>query len=158
MEIRLLTSADNKFLANAIRDVLLEMRVPLEGSAFADTELDNMYETYLAPRSIYYVVEFKKKILGGAGITTLNKGSSHICELQKMYIKPIARGKGVGSDLLNLCLSFAKKNKFTLCYLETMPKMLDAQKLYKRNGFKYINKPMGETGHFSCPIWMTKKL
>ncbi len=45
-----------------------------------------------------------------------------------------------------------------LCYLETMPYMLDAQELYRKNGFVYINKPMGDTGHYSCPVWMTKEL
>ena len=88
----------------------------------------------------------------------LNKGPKNICELQKMYLLPMARGKGIGSDLLKLCLSFAKKNNFSLCYLETMPYMMNAQKLYKKNGFIYINAPMGDTGHYSCPIWMTKEL
>ncbi|HCD22696.1 MAG TPA: GNAT family N-acetyltransferase, partial [Flavobacteriaceae bacterium] len=40
------------------------------------------------------------------------------------------------------------------CYLETMPQMLDAQKLYLKKGFKYIDGPMGDTGHCSCPIHM----
>ena len=158
MKIRLLRLADNKLLADAIRDVLLEMTVPAIGTAFADRELHDMYQTYLIPRSIYYVVESEKKILGGAGIMPLNKGPEHVCELQKMYIRPSARGMGIGFNLLNRCLSFAKKNKFTVCYLETMPNMLDAQKLYKKNGFEYIDNPMGDTGHFSCPVWMTRKL
>ena len=87
-----------------------------------------------------------------------NKGAKNICELQKMYLDPKARGKGVGTNLLELCLSFARENNFSLCYLETMPYMLDAQELYRKNGFIYINNPMGDTGHYSCPVWMTKEL
>ena len=134
------------------------MKVPAKGTAFADKELDNMHEAYSFPRSVYFVVESESQILGGAGVMPLNKGPKNICELQKMYLHPMARGKGIGSDLLKLCLSFAKKNKFSLCYLETMPYMMNAQKLYKKNGFIYINAPMGDTGHYSCPIWMTKEL
>ena len=158
MKIREVIKPDNPHLAIIIRGVLKEMKVPTKGTAYADKELDNMYQAYSVPRSKYFVVEFDDQILGGAGIMQLNKEAENICELQKMYLHPKARGKGVGSNLLKLCLSFARENNFSLCYLETMPYMLDAQKLYKENGFVYINKPMGDTGHYSCPVWMTKEL
>ena len=158
MKIREVIRSDNPHLAIVIRRVLKEMKVPLKGTAYADRELDNMYQAYSIPRSIYFVVQFNDQILGGAGIMPLNKGAKNTCELQKMYLDPKARGKGVGTNLLELCLSFARKNNFSLCYLETMPYMLDAQKLYKKNGFTYINNPMGDTGHYSCSVWMTKKL
>ena len=158
MKIREVIRSDNPHLAIVIRRVLKEMKVPLKGTAYADRELDNMYQAYSIPRSRYFVVEFNGQILGGAGIMPLNKGAKNICELQKMYLDPKARGKGLGTNLLELCLSFARENNFSLCYLETMPYMLDAQELYRKNGFIYINNPMGDTGHYSCPVWMTKEL
>ena len=158
MKIREVIKPDNPHLAIIIRGVLKEMKVPTKGTAYADKELDNMYQAYSVPRSKYFVVEFGDQILGGAGIMQLNKEAKNICELQKMYLHPKARGKGVGSNLLKLCLSFARENNFSLCYLETMPYMLDAQELYRKKGFVYINKPMGDTGHYSCPVWMTKEL
>ena len=158
MKIREVIKPDNPHLAIIIRGVLKEMKVPTKGTAYADKELDNMYQAYSVPRSKYFVVEFDDQILGGAGIMRLNKEAENICELQKMYLHPKARGKGVGSNLLKLCLSFARENNFSLCYLETMPYMLDAQELYRKNGFVYINKPMGDTGHYSCSVWMTKEL
>ena len=148
MKIREVIRSDNPHLAIVIRRVLKEMKVPLKGTAYADRELDNMYQAYSIPRSIYFVVQFNDQILG----------AKNICELQKMYLDPKARGKGVGTNLLELCLSFARENNFSLCYLETMPYMLDAQELYRKNGFIYINNPMGDTGHYSCPVWMTKEL
>jgi putative acetyltransferase len=39
-----------------------------------------------------------------------------------------------------------------------MPYMEAAQKLYKKNGFISLEKPMGATGHYSCNVWMLKKL
>ena len=158
MKIREVIKPDNPYLAIIIRGVLKEMKVPTKGTAYADKELDNMYQAYSVPRSKYFVVEFGDQILGGAGIMQLNKEAENICELQKMYLHPKARGKGVGSNLLKLCLSFARENNFSLCYLETMPYMLDAQELYRKNDFVYINKPMGDTGHYSCSVWMTKEL
>ena len=81
-----------------------------------------------------------------------------ICELQKMYFLPEARGLGIGSQMMEICLQAAKDFGFKKCYLETMPFMHDAQKLYKKVGFDYICSPMGNTGHVSCPVWMLKEL
>jgi putative acetyltransferase len=36
--------------------------------------------------------------------------------------------------------------------------MKAAQKLYLKNGFEYINGPLGNTGHYSCPIYMLKNI
>ena len=33
-----------------------------------------------------------------------------------------------------------------------------AQKLYLKKGFNYIEKPMGNTGHNNCDVWMIKHL
>lgn len=158
MLIRPIELKDNQQLALAIRAVLIEMGVPKVGTAYEDKELDEMYETYDADRSRYFVIEKAGDILGGAGLATLKDGAPNVCELQKMYFMPDARGKGKGKEMIHKCLSFARAQKFDLCYIETMPNMLDAQTLYKKVGFEYIQHPMGNTGHSSCPVWMTKSL
>jgi putative acetyltransferase len=60
--------------------------------------------------------------------------------------------------MIQICLNYAKNNGFTQCYLETMPNMKQAQGLYQHMGFQYIKTPLGNTGHFSCPVWMIKSL
>ncbi|WP_298315407.1 GNAT family N-acetyltransferase [uncultured Aquimarina sp.] len=158
IKIRSVAPADNKALAQVLRDVLIEMGVPKVGTAYEDEALDMMYETYDAPRKKYYVVEDNGRIIGGAGIGQLENESSEICELQKMYFLPEARGKGLGSQMMNKCLEFAKEQGFTKCYLETMPYMEDARKLYGKVGFTSLDAPMGDTGHYSCQAWMIKEL
>ncbi|WP_299188926.1 GNAT family N-acetyltransferase [uncultured Aquimarina sp.] len=158
IKIRSVAPEDNLALAQVIRDVLIEMGVPKVGTAYEDEALDVMYETYDAPRKKYFVVEDDGKIIGGAGIAQLEKGSSEICELQKMYFLPEARGKGLGSQMMSKCLDFAKEQGFVKCYLETMPYMKEARKLYGRVGFKALDAPMGDTGHYSCQAWMIKDL
>jgi len=158
MLIRPIELKDNQQLALAIRAVLIEMGVPKVGTAYEDKEFDEMYETYDADRSRYFVIEKAGDILGGAGLAPLKDGAPNVCELQKMYFMPDARGKGKGKEMIHKCLSFARAQKFDLCYIETMPNMLDAQTLYKKVGFEYIQHPMGNTGHSSCLVWMTKSL
>ena len=158
MLIRPINESDNKHISVILREVLIEMDIPRIGSAYEDPEINNMYESYQSIRSIYFVVEENNKILGGAGINQLKNGDVNICELQKMYFHKSIRGRGIGDKMIELCLNFAVESNYKKCYIETMPNMVDAQKLYIKKGFKYINNPLGNTGHTACPIWMLKNL
>ena len=156
--IREIQSKDNAQMAVVIREVLLEMGAPKIGTAYEDKATDKMFENFEKPTSFYYVIEHNNMVVGGAGIAQLDNFEGNTCELQKMYFLPITRGKGLGSKLINTCLDKAKAIGFENCYLETMPYMNAAQALYKKNGFVNLDKPMGNTGHYSCPVWMLKKL
>ena len=158
MLIRPIIKSDNKPLATILREVLIEMNIPKIGSAYEDPEIDNMHNSYSSARSRYFVVEENGEILGGAGINPLKDGRLDICELQKMYFHKSLRGRGIGYKMIELCLDFAIKSNFKKCYIETMPNMINAQKLYLKKGFKYIDGPLGNTGHTACPVWMIKTL
>ena len=156
--IREIELEDNPKIAKAIRSVLIEMGVPKVGTAYEDEALDSMTETYDQPGKTYFVVADGIEVIGGAGISPLDNYNGNVCELQKMYFMPEARGRGLGSKMMAKCLDFAKQSGFDQCYLETMPYMDDARKLYRKVGFKGIDKPMGDTGHYSCSVWMIKDL
>ena len=156
--IREIRSVDNANVAKVIRKVLLDLGVPKVGTAYADKALDQMFENYNVPKATYFVVEMEGEIIGCAGIAQLENYDGNVCELQKMYFLEEARGKGIGSKMMDVCLKKAKELGFEQCYLETMPYMKAAQKLYKKSGFEYIDAAMGNTGHFSCPVWMLKTL
>ena len=130
MLIRSINESDNESVSRILREVLVEMEIPKKGSAYEDPELDKMFEAYQNPRSIYYIIEHENHILGGAGISGLKESTSNICELQKMYFHKSIRGKGLGNKMIDKCLAFAIKSNFTKCYIETMPNMIRAQKLY----------------------------
>jgi putative acetyltransferase len=138
--IRKIEKKDNPAVAQLIRDVFDELNIPKVGTAYADSYLDFMFEEYNKPKSIYFVVEYNGKIIGSAGVAPLENEAENICQM------------------MEICLQSAKDFGFGKCYLETMPFMHDAQKLYKKVGFEYICSPMGSTGHVSCPVWMLKDL
>lgn len=156
--IREITKADDKQIAEVIRSVLIEFGVPKVGTAYADKVLDCMAETYDKPTSTYFVVENNGRIIGGAGIAQLDYYEGNVCELQKMYFLPEARGIGLGRRMMDICLAKAKTIGFEQCYLETLPYMEDARKLYAKVGFKSLDRRMGDTGHYSCNLWMLKDL
>jgi putative acetyltransferase len=156
--IREIQSKDNAQMAIVIREVLLEMGAPKIGTAYEDAATDKMFENFDKPTSFYYVVEHQNNVVGGVGIAQLDNFEGKTCELQKMYFLPITRGKGLGSKLIETCLEKAKSTGYTHCYLETMPYMNAARALYKKNGFINLDKPIGNTGHYSCNVWMLKEL
>lgn len=158
MIIRLIQKEDNPQIANVIRQVFIGDGYPLVGTAFEDKQLDCMYENYNQPRSAYFVVDDNGKIVGGAGVSQLENSIENVCELQKMYFLPEARGKGLGLQMIEKCLQKATELGFEKCYLETLPEMKVAQKLYQKVGFEYLNGPLGTTGHRSCPVWMIRQL
>ena len=156
--IREIESKDNLKIATVIRNVFEELNAPKVGTAYADPHLNTLFEVYQAENEIYFVVEKDEIILGGCGIGNLVEPEFKICELQKMYLAKEARGKGIAKELMQKCLTFAKQVGYDKCYIETLPFMKDAQKLYVKSGFSYIDGPMGATGHNACDVFMIKDL
>ena len=156
--IRKIKEEDNQEIQRILSSVMREFDVPETGTALADPELKNMYQSYKGFKSSYYVISNNDTLLGGAGISKLKNSNHNICELQKMYFLKNARGKGLGSLMIDLCLKSALDYGFEKCYIETMNNMKKAQSLYLKKGFSYLQKPIGNTGHCSCPVWMIKNL
>lgn len=156
--IREIRESDNEQIGQLIREVLLSLNVPQSGTAYADPHLNRLFSYYRPPGRVYHVLEKDGKLLGGGGIAPLEGGPTEVCELQKMYFLEAARGQGLGSRLLSICLEKAAEFGYKQCYLETMPNMLPARKLYLKHGFSYLKAPMGSTGHTSCQLWMHKEL
>ncbi|WMW82099.1 GNAT family N-acetyltransferase [Undibacterium cyanobacteriorum] len=154
-QLRPIKEQDNAAIAAIIRAVFVELDAPREGSAYSDPSLDGLYQHYQAdPRAAYFVVEIDGKVIAGCGLGPLPGEPSHVCELQKMYMTPECRGLGIGQRLVQACLDQAKEFAYTQCYLETLPNMTAAQALYLKFGFRYLERPLGNTGHSNCPVWM----
>jgi putative acetyltransferase len=152
--IRTIERKDNAATADVIRLVLVELGAPKVGTAYEDKSLDAMFENYEKEKAAYFVLEENGEIIGGAGISQLDNYKGNVCELQKMYFLPSARGRGIGAKMIDLCLHKAREYGYEQCYLETMSYMEAAQKLYKKCGFEYLDGPMGDTGHYSCGVHM----
>lgn len=105
----------------------------------------------------YWVAEDESgRILGGAGFGPL-PGEEDVCELQKMYTLPEARGTGIAHRLVETVLQHAADH-YALCYLETFSNMTRAQSFYRKHGFEQTDQLMGSTGHISCDVFFTKRL
>jgi len=158
IEIRLVKKEDNLELAKIIRSVLTEFGANLKGTAFYDAETDEISGSYLSDKSVYYVALVNDKLVGGGGISPIKNDNTNTCELVKMYLLPKARDLHIGKSIILKCLTFAKKVGYKNCYLETFPTMSRAIEFYKKNDFKNLAKPISQSCHYSCNVWMLKTL
>jgi putative acetyltransferase len=152
--IRPICESDNEILAALIREVLIEHGADKPGTAFSDKNLDQLNQTFSYPGSAYFVAEQNDTIIGSGGIYPSPGLPKGYCELVKLYVARSARNTGVGSKLIAACFSAAKANGYTHLYLETMPELGKAIKLYERIGFRYLKHALGNSEHFNCTIWM----
>lgn len=155
--IRKITEKDNKEIENIIRSCLIEFGGNHEGTAWTDPNLGRFSEIYNTPENKYWVAEDTSgKLLGGVGIGKIAE-LPDVCELQKMYCLPTARGTGVSHQLIETALNHAKKY-YKECYLETLENMIAAQKFYEKYGFRRLEKTLIKTEHFACDICYIKNL
>lgn len=156
--IRLITREDNPVIADIIRTVLTEFNANKPGTVYTDPTTDNLYDLFNEPFSQYWILEEDGKVVGGSGIYPTEGLPGGCCELVKLYLLPEARGKGYGKQLIEKCIDSANDFGFESVYLETMPELNMARRLYEACGFKYLDGPLGNSGHFGCDLWMLKEL
>jgi len=156
--IRPIEAKDNAALAKVIRQTLVEFGANYPGTVYYDETTDRLSTLFTVQGSGYFVAELDSEILGGGGIFPTEGLDNGTCELVKMYLLPAARGKGLGAALLQKCIAFAISCGYKNMYLETMPELSLAIRLYHKAGFKKLDSPLGKTGHFGCGIWMLLNL
>ena len=156
--IREIKPQDNAQLEQVIRGCFHEFEIPLEGTAYSDPETSQMFESYQNENDIYYVIDADGEILGGGGVKPLKNFENDVCEIQKMYFSPKVRGKGYGRALFEKCLQSAKDLGYKQCYLESASQLKAAIHIYESYGFKHLENALGNTGHYSCGVWMIKDI
>lgn len=118
-----------------------------------------MAEAYSNEQSLYLVLlDESGKISGAGGFAPLRGGDGETCELRKMYFYETARGQGLGQKMLQQLLDAAKKSGFKKMYLESIPEMKQAIKLYEKVGFEKLAGKIGDTGHSACGVFYQKNL
>ena len=158
IQIRNIQQQDNPVLAKIVKDTLAEFGANHPNTVYYDPTTDALYQLFQKDRSQYFVAELDGQVVGGGGIYPTDGLTEDTCELVKMYLLPSARGFGLGRTLIEKCIAAAAENGYKKIYLETMPELKQALKVYEKFGFEYLKGPMGNSGHTGCSLWMLKKL
>lgn len=158
IKIRPISKEDNPKIAIIIRSCLTEFGANKPGTVYYDKTTDHLFELFQENGAAYFIAEQDGHVVGGGGIFPSPGLPVGTCELVKMYLLPEARGTGIGATLMNKCMSKAKEMEFVSMYIETLPELKKAISVYEKFGFNYLDKPLGDTGHFGCSVWMLKSL
>ncbi len=159
IQIRPIEQKDNIDIAKVIRGALEEFGANKPGTVYFDPTTDALFELFNnTPGSYYYIATIDNNVVGGGGIFPTENLPEGTCELVKLYLHKDARGTGLGKQLLNTAMQWAKENGYTQVYLESMPEFSKAVTIYENVGFKRIHQPLGNSGHCGCDIWMVKNL
>jgi putative acetyltransferase len=156
--IRLIRKEDNAGIAALIRSVLTEFNAAKPGTVYYDATTDDMYQLFSEPFSAYWILEVDGEVAGGSGIYPTEGLPGGCCELVKLYVRADMRNQGWGRKLIEKSLESATEFGYEQVYLETMGELKAAKGLYEAMGFKDLEGPLGNSGHFGCELWMLKDL
>jgi len=156
--VRKIWPQDNLEMAVILRASLKEFGLDIPGTAYFDESTDHLYESFQIEGSAYFIALDGDAVIGGVGIYPSNGLPGDTVELVKMYLAPKARGKGLGKQLMKKCIVLAGELGYKNIYLESMPELSAAVSAYEKLGFKLLDGPVGNTGHYSCSIWMLYKI
>lgn len=153
--IREIQPEDNPLIAKIIRTALEEYDEAKPGTVYTDPTTDKICETFSAtPKSSYFIAELDNKVIGGCGIYPTKNLPKGYAELVKIYLKSEYRGKGIGKQLMDKSIIYAKSQGYTHLYIESFPSLKEAIHLYEKIGFEMLPEPLGDSGHFACDVWM----
>ena len=96
-----------------------------------DDELATLPGAYAAPGGALLLAP-------GAGCVGIRPLGEATCEMKRLYVRPSARGSGLGRALAEAAVVEARELGHARMRLDTVPGMETAQALYERLGFREI--------------------
>ena len=100
----------------------------------ADRDVINVEECYLATGGEFWVIELQNTIVGMGAYYPIKRRKNSV-EICKMYLLPVARGKGLGRYLLQELENAIALAGFAQIWLETASVLAEAVKLYETSGY-----------------------
>jgi ribosomal protein S18 acetylase RimI-like enzyme len=113
-----------------LREYAASLSFALDFQEF-DRELAELPGAFAPPRGELLLAR-------GKGCVALRPLDETTCEMKRLYVRPQARGEGLGRRLAEAIVADARKLGYTRMRLDTVPGMEAAQALYEQLGFREI--------------------
>ncbi|MCC6615671.1 MAG: GNAT family N-acetyltransferase [Anaerolineae bacterium] len=103
-----------------------------------DAELDDLAGVFSRERGSMLLLA---AIAGeGVGCVAFQRKDAVTCELKRMYVRPAARGQGIGRELVQALIAEARSQGYRRIILDSHKSMTSAHALYEATGF--IRQPI----------------
>ena len=123
----------------AARELFLEyaatLEVDLSFQGF-DHEVASLPGAYAEPSGALLIAWDEGRPLGCVALRP--QEPPRIAELKRLYFRPAARGRGIWKRMLNDIFDRARAAGYERIRLDTLPSMVEAQRIYRAMGFKEI--------------------
>ncbi len=126
--------ADMMAAVTLFRDYAASLDVDLALQGF-EAELAAMPGAYARPTgALLLAFDANATAVGCVGLRPFKGGE--VCELKRLYVRPEARGTGLGRRLLEAAIEAAAEAGYRSMVLDTLTSLTDAIGLYRRVGFE----------------------
>jgi len=148
VRIRPASEADTDTVRDLFREYAASLGIDLEFQGF-ERELADLPGCYGQPQGVVLLAFLDEVPAGCVALRPLAEG---YCEMKRLYLRPLARGTGLGRALAEQIIAEAKKRAYTAMRLDTLDSMDSAIGLYESLGFErvpaYYENPIPGTLYF----------
>jgi putative acetyltransferase len=130
--VREVTAADVAAVIELVAATLAEFGLEFGRGAATDAELHQLPDSYVARGGAFWVGCDDAAMLGTCGVFPV---AADTFELRKMYLRPAARGRGLGTQLLDVAVAWVKARDGRRIVLDTVEAMTKAIAFYEAHGF-----------------------
>jgi GNAT superfamily N-acetyltransferase len=115
-----------------VHEYAAALDVDLSFQNFA-AELEHLPTEYATPTGAFILAEDEGQYLACIAVRQF---AAEVGEIKRLYVAPVARGRGLGRVLVERIIAEARKLGYRSLLLDTLPFMKEAQSLYLSMGFK----------------------